>query len=344
MGRAQVDAGAEAQRRIGVIGVASSAGAHSIGLEKGPEHFRQAGLVPRLRDAGLEVVDFGDLGDERGRVLYRPDKANPRQRNLAAVVAVARSVAGRVESALRQRARPLVVGGDCTITVGALAGAVRLIGNLGVIYVDAQTDLNSPGTSRSGILDSMGMAHVIGLGAEELNRIGPRYPLLSQDKVLLFGFHPDKIYPAEHELLRRGEMLHCSATTMAGRVAEVAEEKLRRLAERVDAFLVHFDVDVISFVDFPVADVPLYHGSGLERIEAVEALARFVAHPKFAGLVVSEFRPDLDTDGTLVDQFVGDLVRVLSVGTALWTAPPEAVRAWQSPAVDPASLPGEGTD
>ena len=80
-------------RRVGLIGVPSSAGAHWPGQEKAPRALRDAGLVERLESAGCAVVDRGDMP----RVRFRPDGGHRRPHNLAAVVGVARGVAEHVE-------------------------------------------------------------------------------------------------------------------------------------------------------------------------------------------------------------------------------------------------------
>ena len=108
------------RRRVGLIGVPTSAGAHWPGQEKAPGVLRGAGLVELLESAGCAVVDHGDLP----RFRFRPDGGHPQ--NLAAVIEVARSVAERVEGALGDGEIPLVIGGDCTIELGCSAGSCAL--------------------------------------------------------------------------------------------------------------------------------------------------------------------------------------------------------------------------
>src|SRR5215212_8264505 len=139
-------------RTIGLIGAPSSAGAHWPGQEKAPAALRALGLIERLEDAGLHVDDHGDLP----RVRFRPDKRQRHQQNLSAVVEVASQVAERAEATARADQVPLVLGGDCTIELGALAGTLRSgrEGELGLLYVDGHVDLNTPVASPTGILDS----------------------------------------------------------------------------------------------------------------------------------------------------------------------------------------------
>lgn len=299
---------------LGIVGVPSSAGAHSVGLEKGPSHLRAAALGQRLADGGIQVLDLGDLPSRR----YEPDRLAPANRNLASVVRVATQVREQVEHAFRRRLRPLVIGGDCTITIGAVAAAQTELDRFGLVYIDGHTDLNTPETSRSGILDSMGMAHIVGLGIKELSHIGSRQPLLPPEHVVLFGFDPSKIYGGEERILRASNFLEFPVPMLKGRCDRCAREGLAALEARIDWFLVHLDVDVISFVDFPVADVPQYHGQALDFVETMQALATFAASPKFAGLVITEFNPDMDADGTYARRFVDTVAKALSTGSARW--------------------------
>ena len=108
-------------RKVGIIGVPSSAGARQTGQERAAQAFRQASLVEQLRLAGLKVNDFGDLPE----VSFRPDPKHPKAQNLQLVVDVAKGVADQVEAAVRGHDLPIVLGGDCTITLGVLAGLIR---------------------------------------------------------------------------------------------------------------------------------------------------------------------------------------------------------------------------
>jgi arginase len=284
--------------RIGLLGVPSSAGAHWPGQEKAPRALREAGLVERLREAGLPVRDHGDLP----RTRFRPDPGHHPQ-SLEAVLGVARGVAGRVEEILRGSQVPLVVGGDCTIELGVISGFLRAGEDPALLYLDGGVDLYTPATNPTGILDSMGVAHMVAEpgAAEELAGIGPRYPLLEDARILLFGYEPN---PPEMPVLRRRSMPRYPAEAVRGRPAEAAAEAAALLEDRGDRFVVHFDVDVIDFVDFPVADVP-QHNAGLKFEEAVACLDVFAASRAFGGLVITEFNPDhADESGELAARFV----------------------------------------
>jgi arginase len=292
-------------RRVAVIGVPSSAGAHGPGQEKAPSALRQAGLLGALREAGLEVEDLGDLPVTR----FQPDHGHTKQQSLPRVVAVDHQVADAVDAAVARGTLPLVLGGDCTITIGVIAGLLRRQLDLGLIYCDGDADLTTPTTTHSGIFDSMGMAHLIGDGVAELARIGPRYPLLPQDRIALFGFHPFEVEPTEQRRLDVSGMLRYPVTSMGDRPVAFAADARAKLEARAAAIVVHFDVDVMDSAEIPLADWP--HYDALEFGETMRCLSVFVSSPKLAALVVTEINPDHDPDGLLIRRFIEGFVEAL---------------------------------
>ena len=194
-------------KKLGLIGVPTSMGAFAPGQEKGPRALREADLLGRLSRAGIEVVDHGDGGEVR---RWRPDRANRHAQNLPAVVEVVRETAGRVGEAHAAGHLPLVVGGDCTVELGTVAGLMPPEGSggrLGLIYFDVHPDLNVPVSVGEGALDWMGVAHMLGEEgtAEPLSRAGPRFPLLGEEDVFLFSYGPEQATEHERSVIgRRG--------------------------------------------------------------------------------------------------------------------------------------------
>jgi arginase len=286
--------------RIALIGVPSSAGARMAGQEQAPRRLRAAGLVQKLASVGLDVTDLGDLTE----VSFSLDPENPKLQNLHKVLGVLTEVTGAVDSAVRNQDWPLVIGGDCSITIGVLAALVKHCPDFGLIYLDGDVDLNTPETTLSGIIDGMVIAHVVGWGADELRNFGPRCPLLEQRDIALFGYSVQAggLDPVEIELLRGRQLLTYPLEEIVGDVADAARNALARLESNKEKFLVHFDVDVIDFRDFPAVDVP--HRPGLTLTQTIEVLRVFASSPKAAGLVVSEFNADQDPDGILAQTLV----------------------------------------
>jgi arginase len=303
------------ERVFGLLGAPTAAGAHSPGVEKGPAALRAAGLLERLRDAGLTVHDRGDLPVEP----FRLDRAHPRAPNGRRVAKVARAVADRAGSALRTGELPLIVGGDCTVLLGVLAAAqgdhvTVTRTTAGVVYLDSHPDLNTPGTA-SGALDWMGMAHAMAVpGAlRELVELGSRAPLLAWHEATFLSYVPSELTEAERLLLDEHRPLQYPYDQVAGRARESAALAAGSLADRVDAFFVHLDVDVLDFAQFPIADNAYLRNQGLSIEDLTEALGALAAHPAFAGLVVAQVNPDHAAgQGTVLEEFCDRLAAALS--------------------------------
>ncbi|HST66659.1 MAG TPA: arginase family protein [Mycobacteriales bacterium] len=298
-------------RQVTVIGVPSCAGTHGPGQELAPAALRAAGLIDRLAAAGLDVADAGDLA----AVPFRTDPANRTAQNLAAVAGVVRAVDAAVRPVLAAGRIPLVLGGDCTITQGVVAAAVGTWPEAGLLYLDGDLDLSVPEHSRSGILDTMVLSHLLGGGAPQLRDIGPRTPLLSPDRVIAFGHDPAEVSDRARESLARlgFPALSChDVGTDPAAAAQLASAAWSGLAERAGRIVLHVDVDVIDSVDFPLANFPHFN-EGLSAPVGFACLRAFAARPELAALVVTEVNPQRDPSGELTDRLVGELVSALGL-------------------------------
>jgi arginase len=275
--------------RAGVIGVPTSAGAFAPGQEQAPAALREAGLVALLRDGGLEVSDYGDCDVWR----WRPDRGRPRAQNLAKVVEIVDDTAARVGESILARETSLVLGGDCTVGIGTVAGHVAASDGVGLLYFDLHADLNVPASVQPGALDWMGVAHMLGVdGAEQpLVEVGSRSPLLAPEQVLLFAWGRKAAQPGEREVVDRLGIEAITDEEVRDDPAGTAERALDSLSSRVDRVLVHFDVDVVDFTDTPLSENP-GRNEGIAYERAAAALAVLLASPALAGVTVTELNPN----------------------------------------------------
>lgn len=287
-------------RRVVLIGVPTSAGAFAPGQEQAPAALRGAGLVAALERAGLEVDDRGDRADVW---RWRPDREEPRAQHAAMVAAIARETAERVADGAflsdsdRKAPTPvtLVLGGDCTVGVGTVAGQLGEghAGEVGLVYFDTHADLNVPESVREGALDWMGMAHMLAEpGARpELVWVGPRAPLLRDEQVLLFGLGPEQATEFERAAIERRGLARITVDEVAADPAAAAARALATLEAHCDRILVHFDVDVVDFTDTPLSE-NTGRNEGLPFATALAALRVLLASPKLAALTITELNPD----------------------------------------------------
>ena len=276
-------------QKIALLGVPSSAGAHWPGQEKAPGYLRQEGLVKQLKSIDLDIIDFGDLPIAR----YKPDIENRNQQNLDKVIEVALNVGKIIELALKKNLIPIIIGGDCTIELGVITGFLQQNQDPGLIYFDGHIDLNTPETSPSGIFDSMGVAHMIGIPGsnDRLSHIGNRFPLLSEENITLFGFNVKESNSVELDTLAKLNSLKYAIDDVRKAPAEVSNYVCKFYENKNKKFIVHLDVDVIDFTDMPIADVPQF-SAGLSFEKVIFCISIFASSPNFGGLVITEFNPD----------------------------------------------------
>ena len=291
-------------RRVSIVGVPTSAGSHNPGQEKAPAAWRAAGMIDDLRAAGLDVEDRGDLN----AAPYRPVEPVDGLRDLERVVAVAREVASEVAAIRADGRLPLVLGGDCTVTLGALAG----FGDGGLVYFDGDADLNTPERSDSAVADTMGMTHMLGGGSPRLARLGSRSPLLRPGQVVLFGFDPAELDTGQWTELVSRHLYAAPAPAVRADPAGQARQARAYLERRTGAYLVHLDVDVLHTGLFPLANFP--HFAGLTLDQASVCLSEFTRGAKFGGLVVTEVNPDHDPGGQLLKALSQVVAGALAAG------------------------------
>jgi len=303
-------------QKLGLIGVPTSMGAFAPGQERGPQALRDADLLGRLSHAGMEVTDHGDGGGVR---RWRPDKGNRRAQNLTAVVEVVRETAGRVEDAHSAGFLPLLVGGDCTIELGTVAGLLHSAGRMGLVYFDVHPDLNVPASVGEGALDWMGMAHMIGEegAAEPLARFGPRFPLLADEDVFLFSYGPEQATEWEREVIGRRGLRGIPVEEVAADPEVTTARALAEMEPRFDRLLVHFDVDTVDFTDLPLSE-NTGRNEGLPFSVAMQALGTLLGSERLAAVTVTEFNPDHgEEDGSTAEALADGLARALSGSPAL---------------------------
>jgi arginase len=293
-------------RPIGVIGVPTSAGAFAPGQEKAPAALRNAGLLERLPSP----TDHGD----REPFRWRPDRDNPYAQNVGKVVEIVQDTARRVREAAEAGELTLVLGGDCTVGIGTVAGHLGVAGRVGLVYFDLHADLNVPRSVRPGALDWMGMAHMLGEeGTEQpLVEAGPKTPMLDPRQVVLLGWGPDQAQPREREAIERLNLAMIPCDDVRSDPQQAAGRALETLSDHSERVLVHFDVDVIDFTDTPLSE-NTGRNEGLPYAAAIEALQTLLKSPNLAGLTITELNPDHAEEGAgSIERLAQDVAAALT--------------------------------
>jgi arginase len=264
--------------------------------------------VDRLRDGGVDVVDDGDVEGE----VFTADPTDGQHRSIAAVVRVARSVADATERVLPSGRVPLLIGGDCTLTLGAVAGAQRVHPDVGLAYFDGDADLATPSTTGSGVMDAMGVAHLLGVADSELARLDRPPPMLADDHLLMLGYNagdPDSFHA--DVLAAHGGVTHYPDTVLRVSPGAIARSAVTALAARCSHVIVHFDVDAVDSGDLPLGNFPHY-GTGLSLDQATTVLRELCAVPHLAAITLTEVNPSYDPTGTQLTRYIDAVVTAIA--------------------------------
>jgi len=211
--------------------------------------------------------------------------------NANAAAAVAGAVSRRVSDALSRKSPALILGGDCSIEIGTVAGTLTQSKNVGLIYVDLDVDLNTPDSTTDGALDWMGVAHLLGVNGSlpALAALGPRMPMLGPDDVLFFAH--DNVTEPEREIINTCGIAERPLSQVRNDPSGAAQSVLQTWAHNFELLLVHLDVDVLDYLDMPLAE-NVRRNVGLRFSQLMEAMDVFLTAPNFAALTVCELNPD----------------------------------------------------
>ena len=322
-------------KSIALLGAPTSAAGLAGGQEGAPAALRSAGLVDRLTSAGFEVTDYGDSAPR----VYKADDEHPRARNVGDALAIIEELRHKVEFAVKSGALPVILSGDDSVALAAIAGSRRYYRHVSLISMDRDAGLNVPATTPSGCLDGMVISHVVGRGAPELVRFWGEPPLIREPDVAIFGI--DRVDEPEQRWMVRSPLHRYLAVDLKKRGAAVAaQEVLETVHGSRHEFVLLLDLDVIASEDFGATNFPGTGGLSLD--DTRQALTVFVRQPNLAALVVAGYNPTRDSDGRAVKIVVDLLVEALKA--RLQAPPAEATETPEATATTAAEAPASARE
>lgn len=277
------------------LGVPFNSDGTSPEVENPPQHLRAVGLLDRLR-ASRPIHDFGDLDIPLADGAVDPHTG---VLNWSSWQAVTRSVAHSIREILAAGAWPLVIGGDCSILVGIMAGVAAVERRCGLFFVDAHGDFLTPASSPTGEPADMELAALTGRAPCPA---GLDFPACVADQdIVVFGVRErDGIDSAPIRVLDY-------ASLVGGGLAAKARAAAELLCDR--PVWLHLDVDVIDQELMPV----IYPaGTGLSFGETATLLTTLLESGRVIGMDVACFHPNLDHTGNASAGLVELLTEVLA--------------------------------
>jgi arginase len=288
---------------LGLIGVPYNSSGLLTGEARAPAALRAAGLLDNLRRFG-DVVDYGNVS-----IAPPTPNRDPASGIITPLVLVdmVASVRLAVERVLSDGRLPLVIGGDCPLLLGCLAGTRDVYGRIGLLFVDGHEDAWPPPQSPTGEAADMELGLALGLTeTNHLPQLQSLLPLVLPSDVAMLG-------PRDRqELLDAGVPSVAPSIAMIddtalrhGDVAASVTSQLMRLRDNTDRWWFHLDLDVLATDALPAVRYQQPNGLEWAELEALTAAALCV--PGLAGWNITIYNPDLDPDGSSAARIVSFL-------------------------------------
>jgi arginase len=263
----------------------------------GPRALRASGLVKRIQALGISVTD---VGDEPEPHVERPE-GDSKLRHLAQALDFSSRFGPRVEEVWLRDDFILILGGDHSISISSIAHAARAIrtkygpkAELGVLWVDAHGDVNTPETTPSGNIHGMSLASLLGYGDQRLCSIGGAGPKIRPENVAFLGVRD--LDPGERSFIKHHN-LACFTMKQIDYlgIGEACKRAFDTVAKNTAAFIISFDFDSCDPSFAPAVGTSVRAGLTWREAHLIMELA--AERPNFRGLELIEYAPERDIQG-----------------------------------------------
>ena len=277
---------------VHIIGVPLDLGADRRGVDMGPSALRSARIGDRIAALGCAVTDRGDLAAPIRETLRPGDESG---KYIGAIAEVCRRLYASVEASHAAGAVPAVLGGDHSLSAGSVAASAaaarRREQRLGLLWIDAHGDMNTPATSPSGNVHGMPLAALLGPEPAELSAIGGASPAVEAARTVLIGVR--NLDPAERErVVASGVHVFTMREIDRLGIAAVAERALALTGRGTDGLHVSFDLDVCDPTIAPGVGTAVR--GGLSYREAHFVMETIADSRRLRALDLVELNPTLD--------------------------------------------------
>jgi arginase len=274
--------------QIDIIGVPVDLGADRRGVDMGPSAIRYAHLHKRLEELGYQVEDKGNV---EVPIMEMCSISEPKLKYIDCIVPMGRRVAGEVATSVQAGHLPLVLGGDHSLAYASIRGVAKHK-RIGVIWVDAHGDFNTPETTPSGNIHGMPLAILAGLGDPRLVQLWEEtVPVVDPKRMAVIGARD--LDPGEKINLREaGVMVQSMEQIDRHGMYQSVMKAIERVRRDVDGIYLSFDLDSMDPRHAPGVGTPV--SAGLTQREA-HLICELVAETGLlAGMDLVEVNPILD--------------------------------------------------
>lgn len=280
------------KENVSIIGFPMDLGADRRGVDMGPSALRIAGLQTKLEALGYKVNDLGDIKIE---IMEKQKIKNPKLKYLDEIIKTSKMLADKIEKVLEKGEFPICLGGDHSMALGTISGIASYCRNkklkLGVIWIDAHSDMNTDETSPSGNIHGMPLAALMGLGCDELVNFLGFSPKILPENCALIGIR--SVDEAEKMNIKKLKVPIYTMTDIDKLgIHRIIAKVLKQFREKVDHIHISFDVDSVDPSVAPGVGTPV--PGGLSYREAHLLMETIAECGCMSSLEIAEVNPILD--------------------------------------------------
>ena len=291
---------------VRIIGAPTDLGANMRGANMGPSAIRIAQLHQKIRHLGYPVVDSGDLDVPVRDTL--PDAASARK-YLNQTVQICKDLEQLVYTSLTHCEIPITIGGDHSLAVGSVSGSSRFFREkgqkMGLIWIDAHADLNTPTSSPTGNIHGMPLSVIIGAGHPELLQIGESHVRVNPENIALIGIRT--LDGEEKNICRNSGIRYFTMREIDEKGMHlVMKEALEVVSQGTSGIHLSFDIDGVDPLYAPGVSTPAT--GGLSYREAHLALEMLADTKRLCSMDFVELNPMTDVSHKTA-QLITELVQ-----------------------------------
>lgn len=284
---------------IAIIGAPLDLGQDRRGVDMGPFALRVASLNARIAALGYDVEDLGNV---EVALAETASAGNSHAKYLPEIAASCERVAGRVKDALRRGSLPLALGGDHSVAVGTVSGVSHFFRErnqrVGLIWLDAHADMNTPQSSPSGNVHGMPLACLVGLGPSELTHLCGYAPKIDPRNAVIVGLRDVDEMEKPH-VKESGVRAFTMRDIDERGLRPVMEDALRFALDGTAGFHLSLDMDFVDPRDAPGVGTPVR--GGVTYREAHLAMEMICDSGRMVSMEVVEVNPVLDEANRTAD-------------------------------------------
>jgi arginase len=297
------------QSHIAIIGAPLDLGQGRRGVDMGPSAIRVANLNKRLSDLGYHVDDLGNIPVDQPESLPEgPERA----KYLPQIALACKRLASMVDGALTKKKMPVVLGGDHSVAAGTVAGVSRHFRrkkqHIGLIWIDAHADMNTPDSSPSGNVHGMPLACCVGLGPPELANLFGYAPKVNPRRTVLVGLRDVDLLEKEH-VRDTGVRAFTMRDIDERGLRSVMDEAFRIATEDTVGFHLSLDMDWVDPQFAPGVGTPVRGGATYR--EAHHAMELVCDGGRMLSMEVVEVNPVIDERNRTADLAVEMIMSAL---------------------------------